>query len=63
MSKAKKKYESPNVTIVQLNPNQAVLSVCSTLTTNVRATGTGTRCRSNCNKKGSSTTGDSKGRS
>ncbi len=58
----KKKYVPPAVSVVRMNPEQAVLSVCSTTSKNNKATGNGTRCRSDhCKKRENS--GDSMGRS
>jgi hypothetical protein len=58
----KKKYISPQFTIVKLNPAQAILSVCSTTFSSNKGTGSGTKCKSgNCKKKSSQ--GDSLGHS
>lgn len=62
MSKQKKKYEKPQITLVNLNPAQAVLSVCSTTSGSLQSSGGGNKCRSgNCKKK--SIAGDSLGQS
>ena len=58
----KKPYVKPQVTLVKLNPAQAVLSICSTTGTRAKNTGNGTRCRSrHCKKKDRN--GDSMGQS
>ena len=62
MQKKKKPYEKPQVSLVKLNPAQAVLSVCSTTFSTLDSTSGGTRCRSGkCKKR--STSGDSLGQS
>lgn len=63
MKKDKKRsYEKPSITLVSLNPAQAVLSVCSTTGVNNSSSGSGNRCRaSNCKKMGN--VGDSMGQS
>lgn len=63
----KKKYEPPTLTKVVLNPNQALLSVCSTVAgVNTALAAGGTFCRDNpapqiCRKSGAA--GDSAGHS
>ncbi|MCO5142163.1 MAG: hypothetical protein M9962_03630 [Oligoflexia bacterium] len=60
--KTKKKYISPTITLVKLNPSQAVLSVCSTTAGGNRKNGAGSTCRSGmCKKKANN--GDSLGQS
>lgn len=60
----KKNYVKPEVTLVKLNPSQALLTVCSTLTTTAKTGGTGSTCNASggakCKKLG--TTGDNAGR-
>lgn len=60
----KKSYSPPQLVRVELNHEQAILSVCSTLAANLMA-GTTNRCRNGGCKKAGSTTGtadDSAGR-
>lgn len=62
----KKKYVKPEATVVKLNASQALLTVCSTLTTTAKSGGTGATCKgsnpasSKCKKLG--TGGDNAGR-
>lgn len=59
----KKKYVKPQITRVRLNPTQAVLTVCSTLTSSAKNGSTGSTCRgtgTKCKKHGFG--GDSHGR-
>ena len=49
--KAKLTYIAPSISIVKLNPAQAVLSVCSTTSGGKSANGAGTTCRSGMCKK------------
>ena len=56
----KKSYSAPQLVRVELNHEQAILSVCSTTAMTVYA-GTTTRCRSN-NCKKASLSGDNAGR-
>ena len=65
--KIKKKYISPEITKVILNPQQAILSVCSTsaaIGTTGGASGAA-KCNANdpCRKRGGSPTADSAGHS
>ena len=48
----KKKYSKPTVSIVELNPEQAVLAACKQGVTNVKQNNPLGGCKNNC-KKGS----------
>jgi hypothetical protein len=60
--RAKKPYSAPQLVRVELNHEQAILSVCS-LTAGRASAGTTRRCRSGATRcKRSSNTGDNAGR-
>lgn len=62
MKKKRREYKAPVISVVKLNPAQAVLSACSTTGSNQSLAGAGSKCKTgNCMKKFNS--GDSLGQS